>query len=90
MTEKWYALRTKPRKEPALAQYLRAEGLECFYPQLRVNPVNPRARKTKPYFPGYLFLHTDLVRVGRNRFRWIPGSLGLVRFGGEPALVQEA
>ena len=89
MTFCWYTLRSKPRKERALYQYICAEDVECFYPRLRVNPVNPRARKIKPYFPGYMFVQVDLEEVGPNRFRWIPHSLGLVRFGGVPALVPE-
>ena len=87
MSLRWYVLRSKPRKERALYEYVLAENVECFYPQLRVDPVNPRAQKIRPYFPGYMFVHTDLDEVGRFRFRWIPNSLGLVRFGGEPAPV---
>ena len=89
LTLGWYTLRSKPRKEQTLYQYISAEDVDCYYPCIRVNPVNPRARKIKPYFPGYMFVHTDLEQVGRNRFRWIPHSLGLVRFGGVPALVPE-
>lgn len=89
MTFCWYTLRSKPRKERALYQYICSEDVDCFYPRLRVNPVNPRARKIKPYFPGYMFVQVDLEEVGPNRFRWIPYSLGLVRFGGVPALVPE-
>jgi len=85
----WYALRSKPRKESGLYEYLCAEDMECYYPCLRVNPVNPRARKIKPYFPGYMFVQVDLEKEGRNRFRWMPHSLGLVCFGGVPALVPE-
>ena len=89
MTTYWYTLRSKPRKERALYEYISAEDVECFYPRLRVNPVNPRARKVKPYFPGYMFVHANLEEVGRNRFRWIPHALGLVRFGNVPAVVPE-
>lgn len=64
-------------------------GIEIFYPRLRVQPVNPRARKVKPYFPGYVFGQLDLEQVGRSVVDWIPGALGLVNFGGEPAIVPE-
>lgn len=89
MTKCWYALRSKPRKERALYLYICTEDVKCFYPRLKVNPVNPRSRKVKPYFPGYMFVQTDLEEEGRNRFRWIPHSLGLVRFGDVPAVVPE-
>lgn len=66
---------------------LSGRGLECFYPQLHVRPANPRSRKVRPYFPGYLFLHTDIEEVGTNTFHWMPFSGGLLAFDGVPATV---
>ena len=86
----WYVLRSKPNKELTLWRELTARGLECFYPQLRVQPVNPRSRKIRPYFPGYLFLHTDAEQVGISSFQWIPFSSGLVSFDGLPAMVPDS
>jgi transcription antitermination factor NusG len=83
----WYALRCKPRKEEAVWRQVVNQGFETYYPRMRVNPVNPRARKVKPYFPGYLFVQADLDEVGVSVFKWMPHTLGLVSFGGEPALV---
>lgn len=85
----WYTLRSKPRKERALYRYITAEDVDCFYPRLRVEPVNPRSRKVRPYFPGYMFVQIDLGELGQNCFRWLPHSLGLVRFGNIPAVVPE-
>ena len=87
VTSKWYVLRSKPRKEEVLWEYVCSKEVECFYPRVRVNPVNPRARKVKPYFPGYMFIKADLEETGRSAFRWMPHSLGLVRFDDEPAPV---
>ena len=64
-------------------------GIEVFYPKLRVNPVNPRSRKYKPYFPGYLFIKADVDEVGLSTFQWIPYTTGLVTFGGEPSIVPD-
>jgi len=85
----WYALRSKPRKEEVLWRQVRARGLECFYPRVRVNPVNPRSRHLRPYFPGYLFVYADLEELGLSKFKWMPHAIGLVSFGGEPASVPE-
>jgi transcription antitermination factor NusG len=85
----WYLFQSKTRKEDLLCEQLRMRGIEIFYPRLRVQPVNPRARKVKPYFPGYVFGQLDLEQVGRSVVDWIPGALGLVNFGGEPAIVPE-
>ena len=90
MLSAWYALRSKTHKEHALSQQARLRGYEVFYPRLHVSPVNPRSRKIIPYFPGYLFIHTNLREVGQTEFQRMPFSLGLVSFGGEPAYVPEA
>jgi transcriptional antiterminator RfaH len=89
MSEHWYALRSKPRKEDVLARQLRLKGFDVFYPRLRVNPVNPRARKLIPYFPGYMFIHTDLVETGISTFNWMPHAIGLVMFGDEVSHVPD-
>jgi transcription antitermination factor NusG len=89
MTLHWYALRSKPRKEDVLFRQAHAQGFEIFYPRLRVQPVNPRSKKYKPYFPGYMFVNVDIDIVGKSTFQWMPHSIGLVDFGGEPAYVPE-
>jgi transcriptional antiterminator RfaH len=90
MAISWYALRSKPRKEETLWRQLRSQEVEVFYPQIRVQPVNPRARKVRAYFPGYMFVYADLEATGLSYFQWMPHSAGLVAFGGEPAQVPEA
>jgi transcription antitermination factor NusG len=87
MSFHWYVLRSKPHKEALVWQQVLSHGLETYYPRLKVRPVNPRSRKIKPYFPGYLFVRADLDRVGLSTFQWMPHALGLVCFGGVPAPV---
>jgi transcriptional antiterminator RfaH len=89
MPESWYALRSKPRKEEVLWKQLIARDIEVFFPRMRVHPVNPRSRKLRPYFPGYLFVQVDLEAVGSSKFNWMPFAIGLVSFDGEPAVVPE-
>ena len=89
MTTSWYALRSKPRKEEVVWRQVLSHGFETYYPRLRVQPVNPRSRKIRPYFPGYLFVHINLEETGLSAFKWMPHTLGLVSFGGEPAVVPE-
>lgn len=52
--------------------------------------MNPRASKIKPFFPGYMFVHTDIEKEGLGRFMWMPYSLGLVCFGGLPGRVPDS
>jgi transcription antitermination factor NusG len=89
MTVLWYVLQTKPYKETAVWQQLVNQNHQVFFPRLRVNPVNPRARQIRPYFPGYLFVHTDLHLVGSSVFQFMPYTVGLLSFGGETVPVQE-
>ena len=89
MAERWYVLRSKPRKEDLLWDQLRVRKIEAFHPQIRVRPVNPRARKVKSYFPGYVFVRVDLNRYNWSTLQWLPGATGVVSFGGEPADVPD-
>lgn len=89
MSYQWYTLRSKPRKEEILWKQLHSLNFEVFFPRLKVQPVNPRARKLKPYFPGYMFVYVDLEEVGLSTFQWMPHAIGLVSFDGEPASVPE-
>jgi transcription antitermination factor NusG len=86
---RWYALRSKPNKEEALWREMGGRGQEVFFPFVRVQPVNPRARKMKPYFPGYLFVHINHLLVGPTLYAWMPYAQGLVSFGGQPAEVPD-
>jgi transcription elongation factor/antiterminator RfaH len=85
----WYAMRSKPNKEHFLAGQLESYGVEVYFPRIRVTPVNPRARKLRPYFPNYLFVHVDLDVVNVSDLRWMPGASGLVSFDGKPASVPD-
>lgn len=85
----WYAMHTKPNKEDLLWDQLMIRKVEVFFPRLRVQVVNPRARRIKPYFPGYLFVHVDLNQLGFSTLQWMPGAAGLVSFDRQPATVPD-
>lgn len=86
----WYVLRSKPNKEDFLFDQLLAYHLVVFYPRIRVRNVNPRARKFHSYFPGYLFVKTDLNEISSSVLRWTPGSAGLVCYDCQPASVPDS
>lgn len=90
MSVNWYTLYSHPHKEVQIVQYLRANGITTFYPTLKVNPVNPRAARIRGFFPRYLFVQADVAQVGLGALQWIPGAVGLISFGGEPAIVPDA
>ena len=89
MTHRWYVVRSKPRKEEFLAEQMQMRKMEIFDPRIRVQTVNPRARKIKSYFPGYVFVHMDLEKTATFSMQYIPGAAGLVSFGGEAADVPD-
>lgn len=90
MAAHWYALQTRALKEEFVARQLDARELPHFYPRLQVRPVNPRARTERPFFPSYLFVHADLDQLGMSAFQYLPHAVGLVCFGGVPAVVDDA
>lgn len=85
----WYAFQSKTQKEQLLCEQLHIREIDTFFPCIQVRPVNPRARKVKPYFPGYIFGRVDPEHIGRSILDWIPGAIGIVNFGGEPAPVSD-
>ena len=89
MTIHWYAINSHTNKEDILTHHLETMGYEVYFPQMRVKPVNPRARKIVPYFPGYLFVRADIKQTGLSVFQWMPHAKGLVVLGEEPSIVSE-
>ena len=85
----WYTYNSHPHQEEFLCQQIEAIKLDYYFPSLHVKPVNPRSRKIRPYFPGYLFIKADLDIIGLNTLQFLPYSKGLVQFGGEPAGVPD-
>ena len=89
MTAQWYALYSKPMKESLLWEQLNLHQIESYYPCLRLEPVNPRARKVKPYFPRYVFGHLDWEQFNFAKLQWMPGVAGIVSFGGIPSQIPD-
>jgi transcription antitermination factor NusG len=85
----WYVLHSKPLKDELLFEQLSLRKIETFYPRIRVQTINPRARQVRAYFPGYVFVHVELDVIGYSNLQWLPGTTGLVSFGGEPASVPD-
>lgn len=89
MTFFWYVIQSHPNKEQLLYKQVLNQGIEVFFPRIRVKPVNPRARKIRPYFPSYLFLKTTKENINSSSIKWIPYSKGVVSFGGEASIVPD-
>jgi transcriptional antiterminator RfaH len=90
MNSAWYVIQSHPNKEQLLFKQIEMLGIEVFFPKIKVKPVNPRSRRIRPYFPGYLFIRTEEEKIGSSSIKWIPYSKGIVAFGGEPSEVPES
>ena len=83
----WYVVRTKPRKEDCAVQNLARRGIDVFCPRI-LEPVGWATDwVTVPLFPGYLFVHVDLVNAF-HPISWTPGVKGFVAFGDMPTAVR--
>jgi transcription antitermination factor NusG len=89
MTAHWYVLHSKPMKEAFLWEQLSLHRIESYFPCIHVQPLNPHARKVKPYFPGYIFGYVDLEQINLSTLQWMPGAAGIVSFGGIPSSVPD-
>lgn len=85
----WYALRSKPNFEHIVFSQLVDRSIETYFPRLEVNPVNPRSKKEKPFFPGYLFVKGELGDLYAKRIGLLRGVIGLVNFDGIPASLSD-
>src|SRR5690242_13836411 len=85
----WYAIRVRPRWEKIVAAGLHDKQYEEFLPLYSSQSKwSDRVKEIdRPLFPGYVFCRSDIS--GRPRFITTPGVIGLVTFGGVPAVISE-
>lgn len=84
----WYAALCKPRQEAVAEAILVNQGFAVYLPRL----TTPRRAgrwvdSAEPLFPRYLFVGADLEAKSLAPIGSTRGVSGLVRFGGEPAVV---
>lgn len=89
-TARWFCVQTKPRAEAEAEAQLARQDFRVFLPRLRARRPRPArgvVTVVEPLFPRYLFLHADPLQQSLASVRSTRGVSGLVRFGGEPAVV---
>ena len=85
----WYALHAKPHKERQVETFLAAQGMQVYFPAVAV-PHRRGRPAARAFFPRYLFVNTDIERVGLWTLHYTPGATGVVMFGGVPARIDES
>ena len=86
--QQWYVVYTKPQREETAQVHLQRNGLDTFFPRLRMPYVRRHRRPTVPLFPNYLFVQLRLPD-DYNVVRWSPGVKHVVGYGGIPTPLDE-
>jgi transcriptional antiterminator RfaH len=87
----WFAVCCKPRQELVAQENLARQGFRVYLPRIRIK----RRRRgqwldvVEVLFPRYVFIHADPDRQSLAAVRSTRGAVGLVRFGGQPAVVED-
>ena len=90
--ERWYAVCCKPRQEAVAEENLLRQDFQVYLPRIR---IRQRRRghwidAVEVLFPRYIFIRVDPERRSTATVRSTRGVVGLVRFGGQPAVVPDA
>jgi transcriptional antiterminator RfaH len=90
----WYLIYTKPRQEKSALQNLEQQGYQCYLPLLPKEKLRQGAvaLSEEPLFPRYLFINLaqDFMAKSWSPIRSTKGVSRLVRFGAEPARIDDA
>lgn len=83
----WYVLQHKPAQGDRALEHLQRQGIDCFYPKVKVEKVRAgkRASRLEPLFAGYLFIHLPQNDPRWAKLRSTRGVLRVVGFGNKPA-----
>ena len=90
--ERWYAVCCKPRQEVVAEENLLRQGFQTYLPRIR---MRQRRRgqwidAVEVLFPRYIFIRVDPMQRSTATVRSTRGVVGMVRFGGQPAVVPDA
>lgn len=89
--KRWFAVCCKPRQELVAQENLLRQGYRVYLPRIRIK----RRRKgqwldvIEVLFPRYLFIQVDPSETSIAPVRSTRGVAGLVRFGGQPAVIAD-
>lgn len=89
--ERWFAVCSKPRQELVAKENLLRQGFHVYLPRIQ---IKKRCRGKwvdviEALFPRYLFIRIDPSQSSIAPVRSTRGVVGLVRFGGQPAVVAD-
>jgi len=79
----WFAVRCKPGRESIAQHEFKRQGFDVYLPQEQklVRHARKMEKASRPFFPGYLFLHLATHEQRWTAIRSTPGALCAVHFG---------
>lgn len=89
--ERWFAVCCKPRQELVAQENLLRQGFRVYLPRIEMKKRH-RGKWVdviEVLFPRYIFIRIDPVKCSIAPVRSTRGVVGLVRFGGQPAVVAD-
>ena len=88
----WHAALCKPRREALAEANLLKQGYRVYLPRLATQRrrAGHWVDSVEPLFPRYLFVAASNERQSLAPVRSTLGVSGLVRFGGQPAVIPDA
>ena len=89
--ERWFAVCCKPRQELVAQENLLRQGFHVYLPriQLKKRRRGQWVDVIEVLFPRYIFIRIDPCTMSLAPVRSTRGVVGLVRFGGQPAVVAD-
>jgi len=93
VSQKWFAVQTKPGQECLAKANFERQGFEVFLPvtKVRVSHARKISWQPRPFFASYLFLHLSPEQQRWSTIRSTVGAVGAVHFGAQfPALPEMA
>lgn len=90
-TSGWYVARCKPRQEKVAESNLLHQEYACYLPRIKVLRRVRRQQvvRLEPMFPQYIFFKPGRAGQSIAPVRSTLGVLGVVRFGIEPAMLEQ-
>lgn len=88
---RWDVVCCKPRQELLAQENLLRQGYHAYLPriQTRQRRRDKWVNVVDALFPRYLFIQIDSAQQSTAPVRSTRGAVGLVRFGGQPAIVPD-
>lgn len=89
--KQWFLVRCKSKQEARASLNFYNQSIECYFPTVEVIKV-ARGRKQikmEALFPGYLFVHLDILSGLASKVNYTTGVYGFVKFAGKPQVVPD-